>query len=65
MYKDIFAAWDENTQQRTNVTVEGIYVLGKCAACDPLLILKIIVENNPTASTLLLETFSHMLLFWE
>lgn len=61
VYKDIFAAWDENTQQRTNVTVEGIYVLGKCAACDPLLILKSIAENNPTASTLLLETFSHML----
>ena len=60
VYKDIFAAWDENTQQRTNVTVEGIYVLGKCAACDPLLILKSIAENNPTASTLLMETFSHM-----
>lgn len=61
IYKDIFAAWDEKSQQRTNVSVEAIYVLGKCAACDPLLILKSIAENNPTASTLLLDTFSHML----
>ena len=36
-------------------------MLSKCTACDLLLILKSIAENNPTASTLLLDTFSHML----
>lgn len=61
IYKDIFAAWDEKTGERTNVTVEGIYILPKCAPCDPLVILKSIAENNPTASTLVLSTFSHML----
>jgi hypothetical protein len=61
VYKDIFAAWDETTKQKTNVTVEGLYILPKCAACDPLVILKSIAENNPTASTLLSSTFSHML----
>ena len=61
VYKDIFTAWDEKTQQKTNVSVEGIYILAKCAPCDPLVILKSIAENNPMASTLLLSTFSHML----
>jgi hypothetical protein len=65
IYKDIFAAWDEKTQERTNVTVEGIYILPKCAPCDPLVILKSIAENNPAASTLVLGTFSHMLQCWE
>lgn len=61
LYKDIFAAWDEKTQQRTNVTVEAIYVLAKSAACDPLVIMKSIAENNPTASTLMSNVFQHML----
>jgi hypothetical protein len=54
IYKDIFAAWDEKTQEKTNVTVKGIYILPKCAPCDPLVILKSIAENNPMASTLVL-----------
>jgi hypothetical protein len=61
VYKDIFAAWDEKTKQKTNLTVEGIYILAKCAPCDPLVILKSIAENNRTASTLLLGSFLHML----
>jgi hypothetical protein len=61
IYKDIFAAWDEKTQEKTNVTVEGIYILPKCAPCDPLVILKSIAENNPMASTLVLGCFTHMM----
>ena len=61
IYKDIFAAWDNNTQEKTNVTVEAIYILPKCAACDPLIILKSIAENSPSNSTNILSCFSHML----
>jgi hypothetical protein len=60
LYKDIFAAFDEKTSGKTYVTVEGIYILPKCASCDPLIILKSIAENNPTASTMILNCFSHM-----
>ena len=60
LYKDIFAAYDEKTSEKTFVTVEGIYILPKCAACDPLIILKSIAENNPAASTLILNCFQHM-----
>ena len=61
IYKDIFAAWDNNTQEKTNVTVEAIYILPKCAACDPMIILKSIAENSPSNSTNILSCFSHML----
>lgn len=53
VYKDIFHAWDEKNKMQTNVTVEAIYICAKAPACDPLVILRSIAENNPTANTLL------------
>jgi len=61
VYKDIFHVWDQKNKMQTNVTVEGIYICAKAPACDPLVILRSIAENNPTASTLLSGYFGHMM----
>jgi hypothetical protein len=61
VYKDIFQVWDEKNKIQTNVTLEGIYICAKAPACDPLVILRSIAENNPTASTLLSGYFAHMM----
>jgi hypothetical protein len=61
VYKDIFHVWDEKNKMQTNLTVEAIYICAKAPACDPLVILRSIAENNPTASTLLSGCFSHMM----
>lgn len=61
VYKDIFHVWDEKNKIQTNLTVEAIYICAKAPACDPLVILRSIAENNPTASTLLSGYFGHMM----
>ena len=60
LYKDILPAWDEQQKQTTTVSIEAIYLMATSPANDPLVFLRSIAENNPTANTLLADAFKHM-----
>jgi len=60
LYKDVLPAWDAVHEQTTTVSIEGIYIMSTSPANDPLVFLRSIAENNPTANTLLSDAFKHM-----
>jgi hypothetical protein len=60
LYKDILPAWDAQQKQTTTVSIEAIYLMTTSTANDPLVFLRSIAENNPTANTLLADVFKHM-----
>jgi hypothetical protein len=61
LFKDIYTVVDATSGYPTKMTIEGIYLCAKTPACDPLIILKSMSENNPNNTALISKYLSNMI----
>lgn len=61
LFKDIYTVVDAVSGYPTKLTIEGIYLCAKTPACDPLIILKSMSENNPNNTALISKYLSNMI----